>query len=223
MSEREIMEYDVIIVGAGPAGLSCAIRLKQQKPELMVAVIEKSSEIGAHILSGAVIEPEPLDEEAAAVAGTRGVARSERRDDMEPKPQVVLSEMTYEWRVSPDRGIHVTLDFTNPADTYERARGYVFLIAESAVSGSPVRGVYPWNISMDGNLPKDHTDGTHLLYRERQQVRAFIPYPRPDGRFETLRLYVFHENGRLLTNRTYELDFTGAPGEAKKVNPGFDL
>jgi electron-transferring-flavoprotein dehydrogenase len=61
MGEREIMEYDVIVVGAGPAGLSCAIRLKQIKPELMVAVIEKSSEIGAHILSGAVIEPEPLD------------------------------------------------------------------------------------------------------------------------------------------------------------------
>ena len=42
MSEREVMEYDVIIVGAGPAGLSCAIRLKQLKPDLMVAVIEKS-------------------------------------------------------------------------------------------------------------------------------------------------------------------------------------
>lgn len=62
MSEREIMEYDVIIVGAGPAGLSCAIRLKQLKPELMVAVIEKSAEIGAQILSGAVIEPGPLDQ-----------------------------------------------------------------------------------------------------------------------------------------------------------------
>jgi electron-transferring-flavoprotein dehydrogenase len=61
MTEREVMEYDVIIVGAGPAGLSCAIRLKQLKPELMVAVIEKSAEIGAHILSGAVIEPGPLD------------------------------------------------------------------------------------------------------------------------------------------------------------------
>lgn len=62
MSEREIMEYDVIVVGAGPAGLACAIRLKQLKDDLNVCVIEKASEIGAHILSGAVIEPGPLDE-----------------------------------------------------------------------------------------------------------------------------------------------------------------
>ncbi|MBT8075706.1 MAG: electron transfer flavoprotein-ubiquinone oxidoreductase, partial [Gammaproteobacteria bacterium] len=61
-TEREVMEYDVIIVGAGPAGLACAIRLKQLKPDLMVAVIEKGAEVGAHILSGAVIEPAPLDE-----------------------------------------------------------------------------------------------------------------------------------------------------------------
>ena len=56
------MEYDVLAVGAGPAGLAFAIRLKQLKPELSVCVIEKSSTIGAHILSGAVIEPGPLDE-----------------------------------------------------------------------------------------------------------------------------------------------------------------
>ena len=61
MSEREIMEYDVVIVGAGPAGLACAIRLKQLKDDLNVCVIEKAAEIGGHILSGAVIEPEPLD------------------------------------------------------------------------------------------------------------------------------------------------------------------
>ncbi len=59
--ERDVMEYDVVTVGAGPAGLSFAIRLKQLNPELTVCVIEKSSTIGAHILSGAVVEPGPLD------------------------------------------------------------------------------------------------------------------------------------------------------------------
>ena len=66
MSERESMQYDVVIVGAGPAGLSAAIRLKQLANEagreLSVCILEKGSEVGAHILSGAVIDPIALNE-----------------------------------------------------------------------------------------------------------------------------------------------------------------
>jgi electron-transferring-flavoprotein dehydrogenase len=61
MPAREAMEFDVVIVGAGPSGLAAAIRLKQIAPETSVVVVEKGSEVGAHILSGAVIDPIGLD------------------------------------------------------------------------------------------------------------------------------------------------------------------
>src|SRR3954462_9778695 len=66
MSQRESMQYDVVVVGAGPAGLAAAIRLKQlctaQGKDFSVCVVEKGSEVGAHILSGAVIDPIAMGE-----------------------------------------------------------------------------------------------------------------------------------------------------------------
>ncbi len=62
LEPRESMEFDVLVVGAGPGGLSAAIRLKQLNPEISVCVVEKGGEVGAHILSGAVLEPRALKE-----------------------------------------------------------------------------------------------------------------------------------------------------------------
>ncbi len=66
MSQRDSLTYDVVIVGAGPSGLGCAIRLKQlalaQGTEISVCVLDKGAEVGAHILSGAVMEPRALQE-----------------------------------------------------------------------------------------------------------------------------------------------------------------
>src|ERR1700674_5070091 len=61
MSDRDQMQYDFVVVGAGPAGLPCALRLKHLKPQTSICVLEKGSTVGAHSISGAVLEPGPLE------------------------------------------------------------------------------------------------------------------------------------------------------------------
>ena len=174
--------------------------------------------------ASAAPEPEPVvDEETVVSARTRGVPAQKREEIEEAPPRVLLDELTYEWRTSPERGLHVELLFSNPSDSYERARGYVFLQAEADVYGAVVRGVYPWNTRMVEGLPDEYTDGTHLLYRGTQKITAFIPYERSDGQYSRLKLLVFHDDGKLLTNRTYDLEITGTPGASKSIKPGFDL
>src|SRR5215210_1517372 len=95
LAHRESMDFDVVIVGAGPAGLATAIRLKQRAAEqggdVSVVVVEKGSEVGAHIMSGAVIDPIGLD---------RLLPEWRDDDDRPLRTEVTRDEFLYLWSAS---------------------------------------------------------------------------------------------------------------------------
>ncbi len=179
--------------------------------------------------------PEGGDQSGAAVADdgrsmpssearSRGVATTRVDENEGLQPLVVLKDIVYDWRVTPERTLHVTLGFINPHDTYERARGYVFIIASSRASSGAVYGVYPWNAELDADgLVVDHTDGTHLLYRRDQEVKASIPYRNVSGHYDVLRILVYAEDGDVLIDNTIDLDVSGEATGSVRAPVDLDL
>lgn len=170
------------------------------------AVEEQIEEIQSEETTSAPSEP------ASEAAQSRGLPVDDSGENDGTEPMVVLNDLVYEWRTSPQRGLQVELEFINPYDTYERARGYAFVIASYGLSGGSVYGVYPWNaeIGEDG-FPIDPTAGTHLLYRRDQNVRGFIPYENSEGFYNILQIIVYSEEGELLFTNRLDLDVTGDP------------
>jgi len=178
-SQREQMEYDVVVVGAGPAGLAAAIRLKQLAAagggEIGVCVIEKGSEVGAHILSGAVFEPRALNEllpdwrERGAPLNTpagddRFLLLTERRAIRLPTPPQMRNHGNYiislgnlcRWLAeqAEELGVEIYPGFAAAEVLYD--------------DGGRVRGVATGDmgIGKDGEPTSRHTPGVELLARE---------------------------------------------------------
>ncbi len=143
---------------------------------------------------------------------SRGVPSHERREESEePEPQIAIRGFEYEWRLEPEKGLHVRVDFVNTRETYARARGYLFMVATSNTTPSAAAGVYPWDARFEEGHPERHTDGNRLLFRRDLESRVFIPYRGGDGYFDHLRIIVYHEGGRIAIDLDYDLEIVGEP------------
>jgi hypothetical protein len=174
------------------------------------------TEVDVESLSeGEVIE----EDETSEAARARGIAVEGTEEEGEP--QILLDNLVYEWRVEPEPGLHVKLKFVNPVGGYERARGRLFMIASSRVYD--VTGVYPWGVEVERGTPTNHREGTRLLFRDEQTVRAVIPYKATAGYYDVLKIIVFDEEGGMFVNTTYDLELTGEPSGPKEPKPDMVL
>jgi hypothetical protein len=153
---------------------------------------------------------------ASEAAASRGVATGEAGGEGTAAPSVVLDGIAYEWVVSPERGLQVELGFVNPGKDVGRAKGYAFVIAGSSKDPAVV-GVYPWNAKFVDGAPEDHAAGGRILFWEEQKMSVFIPYKERAGCFDTMRILVYDDDGRIALDETHELPITGEPTGRKKL------
>jgi hypothetical protein len=143
---------------------------------------------------------------------SRGVPPHERREEAEEaEPQIAVRGFNYEWRLEPEKGLLVRIDFVNTRETYARARGYLFVVASSSTMPSAPPGVYPWDARFEDGNPEKHTDGSRLLFRNDLESRVFIPYRGGEGHFDHLRIIVYREDGGIAIDLDYALEITGEP------------
>jgi len=150
-----------------------------------------------------------------AAAG-RGVPTGEGDVEASTDPRIVLDAIEYEWVVTPEQGLHVALDFSNPNQGYGRAKGSVFLISGSSQDPA-VSGVYPWGARIEGGKPADHKAGGQLLFRTEQRMTVFIPYKERAGCYDTVRIVVFDADGAVVIDETHDLAVTGEPSGRRKI------
>jgi len=153
---------------------------------------------------------------ASEAAASRGVAGEGVGETVPAEPTIALDAVEYEWRNSPERGLEVWLHLSNPGKDTGRAKGYAFGIAGSD-SDPSVQGVYPWNATLTDGEPADFERGARLMYWDRTELSFFLPYKERAGCWNTLRLLVYGEDGRVIVNETHELPITGEPTGKQKI------
>lgn len=167
-----------------------------------------------------VRRPERDRSEPSEAARNRGVVPYENRGGTEEgEPQIAVRGFTYEWRLEPEKGLQVRMDFVNTRDTYARARGYLFVVASSSTMPSVVPGVYPWDARFEEGYPQKYTDGNRLLFRDELQTRFFIPFHAAEGYYDHIKILVYREDGGLAIDLDYELDVTGEPSGPIEAAP----